>query len=74
MEITLYSKNNCMQCKMTKRFLAEHQIPFNEINIDDQPEAVENLKAAGFRSVPVLTTTDSSIVGFRPEELRQLVS
>lgn len=74
MEITLYSKNNCMQCKLTKRFLAEHQVSFNEINIDEQPEAVENLKAAGFRSVPVLKTTDAAIVGFRPEELRQLVS
>ena len=74
MEITLYSKNNCMQCKLTKRFLAEHQVPFSEINIDEQPEAVENSKSAGYRSVPVLTTKNTAIVGFRPEELRQLVS
>ncbi|MCT6839850.1 MAG: NrdH-redoxin, partial [Apilactobacillus kunkeei] len=27
-QVTVYSKNNCMQCKMTKRFLSEHDIDF----------------------------------------------
>ncbi|MGZ7140828.1 glutaredoxin domain-containing protein, partial [Streptococcus pyogenes] len=23
--VTIYSKNNCVQCKMTKRFLEQHK-------------------------------------------------
>ena len=70
MNIKLFSKNNCMQCKMAKRFLSENQIAFEEINIDNEPEALEFLKEQGFQSVPVIT----SIIGFRPDQLRQLAS
>ena len=44
MNIKLFSKNNCMQCKMAKRFLSDNHISFEEINIDNQPEAIEFLK------------------------------
>lgn len=61
-----------MQCKMAKRFLTEHQINFEEINIDMQPEAIDWLKENGFQSVPVVTSELTTIVGFRPDQLRQL--
>ena len=65
-----------MQCKMVKRYLTENHIPFEEINIDEQPEAVASLKAQGFRSVPVITSAEKelTIVGFRPDQLKQLAS
>ncbi|UNQ07229.1 NrdH-redoxin (plasmid) [Enterococcus faecalis] len=47
MNVKIFSKNNCMQCKMVKRFLTENQIAFEEVNIDEQPEAVDWLKAQG---------------------------
>ncbi|MFV0557743.1 MAG: glutaredoxin-like protein NrdH [Enterococcus sp.] len=74
MNIKLFSKNNCMQCKMTKRFLDDNNIPFEEVNIDEKPEAVDFLKENGFQSVPITTSTTSTIVGFRPDQLRQLAS
>lgn len=74
MNIKLFSKNNCMQCKMAKRFLSENQIAFEEINIDNQPEAIEFLKDKGFQSVPVITSDARTIVGFRPDQLRELAS
>lgn len=74
MNIKLFSKNNCMQCKMAKRFLSENQIAFEEINIDNEPEALEFLKEKGFQSVPVITSDAQTIIGFRPDQLRQLAS
>ncbi|GAA3012358.1 glutaredoxin-like protein NrdH [Tetragenococcus solitarius] len=74
MNITLFSKNNCMQCKMTKRFLAENNINFEEINIDNEPDALGWLKEQGFQSVPVITSDATTVVGFRPDQLRQLAS
>ena len=32
--ITVFSKNNCIQCKMTKMFLTQHHVDFVEHNID----------------------------------------
>ncbi len=37
-KVTVYSRNNCMQCKMTKRFLTEHHVDFIEHNINDDPQ------------------------------------
>ncbi|MGY3750396.1 glutaredoxin-like protein NrdH [Vagococcus acidifermentans] len=72
--ITLYTKNNCPQCKMTKKFLADKDVSYTEINIDNEPQYIDTLKEKGFRSVPILTTPDAklTIVGFRPDQLRTL--
>lgn len=72
--ITLYTKNNCPQCLMTKKFLAQKNVEFNEINIDKEPQYIDSLKEQGFQSVPVLKTMDenTTIVGFRPDQLRTL--
>ena len=35
-KITVYSANNCVKCKMTKKFLQQNNIDYLEINIDDE--------------------------------------
>jgi len=59
---------------MTKRFLAENNINFEEVNIDNEPNAIDWLKEQGFQSVPVITSDATTVVGFRPDQLRQLAS
>ena len=71
--VTVFSKNNCIQCKMTKKFLQQHQINFVEHNIDEQPEYVDQLKAAGFLATPVVKLPNgSAFSGFRPDRLQAL--
>ncbi|MFC4652479.1 glutaredoxin-like protein NrdH [Lactococcus nasutitermitis] len=71
--ITVYSKNNCMQCKMVKKWLDEHSVAFNEINIEEQPEYVQTVLDMGYRAAPVVTNGTVSFSGFRPSELAKLV-
>ena len=72
--VIVYSKNNCMQCKMTKRFLKEHNVPFEERNINQEPQYLDALKQQGFQSVPVVMNSNMDpIVGFRPDSLKELV-
>jgi len=59
---------------MTKRFLAENNINFEEVNIDNEPNALDWLKEQGFQSVPVITSDATTVIGFRPDQLRQLAS
>ncbi|BDR58920.1 glutaredoxin-like protein NrdH [Xylocopilactobacillus apicola] len=73
-KITVFSRNNCMQCKMVKRFLSEHGVVFSEINIDEQPAAREELMNEGFMSLPVIKADELTLTGFRPDELRKLVA
>ena len=56
--VTIYSKNNCVQCKMTKRFLDSNHVEYREINLDEQPQFVEHVKSLGFNAAPVIQTPD----------------
>ncbi|WP_416588714.1 redoxin NrdH [Lactiplantibacillus plantarum] len=72
-KVTIFTKNNCMQCKMTKKFLTAHNIAFEEKNINTNPEYVDYLKNQGFHAVPVVEINgEDSIAGFRPDALKQL--
>ncbi|PWF99385.1 glutaredoxin-like protein NrdH [Levilactobacillus bambusae] len=72
-KVIVYSKYNCMQCKMTKRYLDEHNVAFEERNVNDHPEYLDHLKNQGFQSLPVIESVDlPPFSGFRPAELAKL--
>lgn len=71
--ITVYYKNNCMQCKMTKKFLEQHGANFQEINIDEHPEKVDYVKSLGFTSAPVIEADNLVFSGFQPAKLKELI-
>lgn len=71
--VVVYTKNNCMQCKMTKRFLSENGVNFEERNITVNPEYVDYLKNKGFQAVPVVQfSEENAVAGFRPDLLKKL--
>ncbi|MBF7093933.1 redoxin NrdH [Streptococcus sp. HF-1907] len=72
-KITVFSKNNCMQCKMTKKFLEQNGAEFEEINIDEHPEKVDYVKSLGFTSAPVIEAGDLVFSGFQPAKLKEIV-
>ena len=74
--IKVYSKPLCIQCTMTKNFLSQHDIPFEEINVLADEAALELIKSKGYFSLPVVTTNDSfdgAWCGFRIDKLEELV-
>ncbi|WP_409021527.1 glutaredoxin-like protein NrdH [Dellaglioa sp. P0083] len=72
-KVTVFTKNNCIQCKMTKRFLKENNVEFNERNISEDDNAIDYLKGQGFQAVPVVEATGfDTIAGFRPDMLKKL--
>lgn len=71
--ITIYSKNNCVQCKMTKRFLDQHNVSYTDINLDDNPSYIDHVKALGFSAAPVIETETQSFSGFQPDKLKTLI-
>ena len=50
--LKIYSKTVCPFCVNAKKFLKAKDIPFEEINIEENEEAREFLKSQGHRSVP----------------------
>lgn len=72
-KITVFTKNNCMPCKMTKKFLTENGVDFEEINIEEQPEKVDYVKSLGFSAAPVIEAGDVVFSGFQPAKLKELL-
>ncbi len=54
MHIKMYTTTWCPDCRLAKRFLDEHSVAYEEINIDGDPAAAETVMKAtgGKRQVP----------------------
>ena len=50
--LTIYSKTVCPYCVNAKNYLKSKNIPFREINIEQDPEAREFIQQKGLRTVP----------------------
>lgn len=63
-QIRMYSTAWCGDCRRSKRFLEMHHIPYEEINIEEHPDAAQIVIALnnGMRSVPTIVFPDGSIL------------
>ncbi len=53
MDITVYSAFWCPDCRIAKRFLQKHNLPFKDIDIETTPGAAEEvIKQTGKRAIP----------------------
>lgn len=72
--VTVYSKPNCMQCNFTKQFLEDNGVPFIVKDIEESEEALAEVKALGFASLPVVVIEgEEPFNGFRPDRLESLI-
>lgn len=72
--IKVYSKPGCVQCEFTKKFLVQHELPFEEKNVMESKEALEEMRATGFTSLPVVVIDGKEpFFGFRPDILTTLI-
>jgi glutaredoxin len=67
MELTVYSASWCRDCREAKRFLAKHNIPFTEIDIEETPGAADVvLENVGKRAIPQFVLDGKWIQPYRP--------
>jgi thioredoxin reductase (NADPH) len=65
-DITVYGAYWCPDCRVSKQFLGEHQIPYNWINIEEDKEAEQLITELnnGKRVIPTITFGDGSFQVF----------
>lgn len=72
-KVVLYSKYDCVQCKMTKRLLDSLGIAYQEINLDESPQFREHVaNNLGFIAAPVIETDTSAWSGFQPGKIKAI--
>ena len=78
--VKLYALSTCMWCKKTKAILEELGVVYdlvyvNELDGDERQSVIEELeKVNESRSFPTLVIGDKVIIGFKPEEIRAVLS
>ena len=67
MELIVYSASWCRDCREAKRFLAKHNIPFTEVDIEETPgAAAEVLENVGKRAIPQFVIDGKWVQPYRP--------
>ena len=49
MTVTVFTKPHCPQCNATKRQLTKLGVPFETVDLTENPGTLEQLQAAGFQ-------------------------
>ena len=73
--LTVYSKQNCIQCEMTKMWLDQNKIQFELVDVSEHPEKLEEIKLNGFQQLPVVTLDEyfeNAWSGFNVDRLEEL--
>lgn len=60
--LTLYGAPWCPHCKRVKRFLAGHRVPYDNVDIDAEPDAIERIKQlqGGGQIIPTVVYPDGT--------------
>jgi|Deesub1362A_J573_1020465.scaffolds.fasta_scaffold00186_35 glutaredoxin-like YruB-family protein len=75
MDVKVYTSPTCPWCKKTKEFLSKEGVKFEEVDVTQDPEALDELvRIAGVRSVPVTTCGNDVLVGYDPDRLQSIVN
>ncbi|HZR30716.1 MAG TPA: glutaredoxin family protein [Terriglobales bacterium] len=80
MQLVVYTAPWCSDCREAKRFLAQYDIAYREINIETTPGAAEEvIKNTGKRAIPQFVINGQWVQPYRPgegflyEEMKQLL-
>lgn len=68
--ITVYTTSSCPYCVMLTHFLKEQNLPFQEVNIEKDPKAMQKVVAkTGQMGVPQTEINGQWIIGFDPDAI-----
>lgn len=72
MQITLWTKPNCVQCNQTKKEFDKRGIIYQVKRLDRSPKATQRFLEMGLMSAPIVETDDRRWSGFRLHRIQSL--
>mgnify|MGYP001563209801 CR=1 FL=1 len=72
--VTIYSTPTCVYCDHLKKYLAEKNIGFEEIDVSSNEQELEKMVAiSGQMGVPVVDIDGNVVIGFDKEKIDELL-
>lgn len=67
MSLLVYTASWCRDCRVAKRFLREHHIPYTEVDIERTPGAADDLfRHVGKHAIPQFVIDGEWVQPYRP--------
>jgi glutaredoxin 3 len=74
-KVTIYTTPTCTYCKMTKEFLVENKVAYEDKDVTtDEVARNDMIQKSGQMGVPVVDIEGEIIVGFNKDKLSELLS
>ena len=75
-DVTVWTKPNCVQCRMVKHRLTLAGVPFTErdLTAPEHEEDLRHFKSLGFGSAPITEHEATSFPGFVPAEIDRIIA
>ncbi len=71
-EVKVYSTPTCPYCKMTKKFLEDNGIKYQDLNVaQDKAARDEMISKSGQMGVPVIDIDGELVLGFDQAQLKE---
>jgi len=74
LSVVIYTLPSCVQCDTTKRMMQKINVSYREVDLSENEEAYQMVKALGYSSAPVVFAGDDHWSGFRPERIQSLAA
>lgn len=72
MLVTVWTLPNCVQCSMTKKEFDRRGIRYEELNLENHPEATKAFVDSGLTAAPIIVTDTKKWSGFRLDKIKSL--
>ena len=72
MSVVVYTLPSCVQCDSTKRMLERNNIEFETVDMSQDADALEMVKALGYSAAPVVIAGEDHWSGFRLDKIQAL--
>lgn len=72
--ITVFTTTTCSYCKMVKQYLTLKGKDFNVVNLEENPEQMEELfEKTGAMTVPITQIGDDYIIGWNRQRFAEVL-
>jgi len=77
LNVTVYTQSECQPCKLTGMKLAQRNIDFDTVRVDQDEDVLALVRSMGFYAAPVVVVdlgdgATWSWSGYRPDEIEKL--
>lgn len=72
MMVTVYTKPDCVQCKMTFKALAGQGTAYRSVDVMESDENYRAAQRYGYSAMPIVVAGDESWAGFKLDRIRAL--